>query len=38
MTKEPVRTRWWREIRWTTWGVAMVVLIVAALVFVLWSL
>jgi hypothetical protein len=38
MPVEPVRRRWWREIKWTTWGVAMAVLVGAALVFVLISL
>jgi hypothetical protein len=38
VSEEPVRRQWWKEIKWTTWGVAMVVLVVAAVVFVLLSL
>lgn len=38
MPEEPVRRRWWREIKWTTWGIAMAVLVAAAAIFVLWSL
>ena len=38
MAEDSVRNRWWKEIKWTTWGVAMVTLIAAAVVFVLWSL
>jgi hypothetical protein len=38
MPEEPVGRRWWREITWTIWGVAMVVLVVAAVGFVLLSL
>ena len=32
---EPVRKRWWNEIKWVTWGIAMVILIAAAVIFVL---
>jgi len=32
---EPVRKRWWNEIKWVTWGIAIVILIAAAVVFVL---
>ena len=32
---EPVRKGLWNEIKWVTWGAAMVVLIAAAVIFVL---
>jgi hypothetical protein len=37
MSQEPPRRRRWREIKWSTWGLAMAILVAAAVIFVVWS-